>query len=97
MNKVKCIPSFTLLVSFLCLALVGAILLPMLTVRLQPLHYNPSLTVSYSLPNSSARVVKMEETSKLCHSWDTIGWQTSQSVTLVCRTKRNIKESSEII
>ena len=57
--------SFTLLVFFLCLALVGAILLPMLTVRLQPLHYNPSLTVSYSLPYSSARVVEMEVTSIL--------------------------------
>lgn len=57
--------SFTLIVSFLCLALVGAILLPMLTVRLQPLHYNPSITVSFSMPNSSARVVEMEVTSKL--------------------------------
>ncbi len=65
MNKSVRASSFPLLVSFLCLALVGAILLPMLTVRLQPLHYNPSLTVSYSLPNSSARVVEMEVTSKL--------------------------------
>lgn len=59
------IPSFTLIVSFLCTALVGAIMLPMLTVRLQPIHYNPSITVSFSLPNNSARVVEMEVTSKL--------------------------------
>ncbi|MBQ8593586.1 MAG: efflux RND transporter permease subunit [Bacteroidaceae bacterium] len=57
--------SFSIIVSFLCLALVGAIVLPMLTVRLQPIQYNPSLTVSFSLPNSSARVVEMEVTSKL--------------------------------
>lgn len=57
--------SFTLIVFFLCVALVGAIMLPMLTVRLQPIHYNPSITVSFSLPNNSARVVEMEVTSKL--------------------------------
>lgn len=57
--------AFTLIVSFLCVALVGAIMLPMLTVRLQPIHYNPSITVSFSLPNNSARVVEMEVTSKL--------------------------------
>ena len=57
--------SFTLIVLFLCLALVGTIMLPMLSVRLQPLHYNPSISVSFSLPNSSARVVEMEVTSKL--------------------------------
>ena len=57
--------SFTIIVSFLCIALVGAIMLPMLTVRLHPLRYNPSITVNFSLPGSSARVVEMEATSKL--------------------------------
>ena len=57
--------SFPLIISFLCIALVGAIMLPMLTVRLHPLRYNPSITVNFSLPGSSARVVEMEATSKL--------------------------------
>lgn len=57
--------SFAVIVSFLCVALVGAIMLPMLTVRLHPLRYNPSITVNFSLPGSSARVVEMEATSKL--------------------------------
>ena len=57
--------SFAVIVSFLCIALVGAIMLPMLTVRLHPLRYNPSITVNFSLPGSSARVVEMEATSKL--------------------------------
>ena len=57
--------SFTLIVGFLCMALVGAALLPLLPVRLHPSRVNPSLTVSFSLPNSSPRVVEMEVTSKL--------------------------------
>ena len=57
--------SFAVIVSFLCIALVGAIMLPMQTVRLHPLRYNPSITVNFSLPGSSARVVEMEATSKL--------------------------------
>ncbi len=65
MNKSVRTSSFTLIVSFLCAALVGATLLPLLPVRLHPSRVNPSLTVSFSLPNSSARVVEMEVTSKL--------------------------------
>ncbi len=65
MNKSVRTSSFTLIVGFLCAALVGAALLPLLPVRLYPSRVNPSLTVSFSLPNSSARVVEMEVTSKL--------------------------------
>lgn len=65
MNKSVKTSSFTLIVGFLCVALVGAALLPLLPVRLHPSRVNPSLTVSFSLPNSSARVVEMEVTSKL--------------------------------
>lgn len=57
--------SFPLIITFLCLALVGSTMLPMLTVRLHPLRYNPSISVSYNMPSSSARVVEMEVTSKL--------------------------------
>lgn len=57
--------SFPLIITFLCLALVGATMLPMLTVRLHPLRYNPSISVSYNMPGNSARVVEMEVTSKL--------------------------------
>ena len=56
---------FTLVVSFLCIALVGAAMLPLLTVRLNPLHYNPTIAVGFSMYGSSARVVEMEVTSKL--------------------------------
>ena len=40
-------------------------MLPLLTVRLSPLHYNPTIAVGFSMYGSSARVVEMEVTSKL--------------------------------
>ena len=57
--------SFTIVVSFLCIALVGAAMLPLLTMRFNTLHYNPTITVGFSMYGSSARVVEMEVTSKL--------------------------------
>lgn len=65
MSKYSKKSSFPLIITFLCLALVGATTLPMLTVRLHPLRYNPSISVSYNMPGNSARVVEMEVTSKL--------------------------------
>lgn len=59
------ISSFTLIVSFLCVALVGLALLPMLPVKLSPSRTLPRLTVSYSMPGNSARVIEMEVTSRL--------------------------------
>lgn len=65
MKKTVRTSSFALIVGFLCVALIGAALLPLLPVRLYPSRVTPSLTISFSLPNSSARVVEMEVTSKL--------------------------------
>lgn len=65
MKKTVRTSSFTLIVGFLCMALIGVALLPLLPVRLHPSRVNPSLTISFNLPNSSARVVEMEVTSKL--------------------------------
>lgn len=57
--------SFTLIVSFICLALVGLALIPMLPVKLNPSRSLPGFTVSYSMPNASSRVIEMEVTSRL--------------------------------
>ena len=57
--------SFTLIVTFVCLSLVGLALLPLLPVRLSPSSTMPGLTVSFSMPGNSARVVEAEVTSKL--------------------------------
>ncbi|MCR5574297.1 MAG: efflux RND transporter permease subunit [Bacteroidaceae bacterium] len=61
----KRLSSFTVIVSFACLALVGLALLPLLPVKLNPSRTLPGFTVSYAVPNTSARVVEMEVTSKL--------------------------------
>lgn len=56
---------FTLIVAFVCLALVGLALVPMLPVKLNPSRTLPGFTVQFSMPGTSSRVVEMEATSKL--------------------------------
>ncbi|MBO7418845.1 MAG: efflux RND transporter permease subunit [Bacteroidaceae bacterium] len=62
MNRIS---SFSVIVSFVCLALVGLAMLPLLPVKLNPSRTLPGFTVSYTVPNSSSRVVEMEVTSRL--------------------------------
>lgn len=57
--------AFTLIVAFICVALVGVSLLPLLPVKLNPSGTLPGFSVGFSMPGSSARVVEMEATSKL--------------------------------
>lgn len=57
--------AFTLIVSFICLALVGLALIPLLPVKLNPSRTLPGFTVQFSMSGISARVVEMEVTSKL--------------------------------
>ena len=61
----KRLSSFTVIVSFIALALVGIALLPLLPVKLSPSRSLPSLTISFSMPNNSARVIESEVTSRL--------------------------------
>lgn len=53
------------IIPFICLALLGIAVLPLLTVKLAPSRDLPSLTVAFSMSDNSARVVEMEATSKL--------------------------------
>lgn len=62
MNKAS---SFTVIVTFVCLALVGMALIPLLPVKLNPSRSLPGFTVRFSMPGTSSRVVEMEATSKL--------------------------------
>lgn len=57
--------AFTLIVAFICVALVGVAFIPLLPVKLNPSHTLPGFTVRFSMPGTSARVVEMEATSKL--------------------------------
>lgn len=57
--------SFTLIVTFVCLSLVGLALVPLLPVKLSPSRDMPGISVSFSMPGNSARVVETEVTSRL--------------------------------
>ncbi len=59
------ISSFSVIVTFIAIALIGMVLLPKLTVKLYPARYTPQLSVGFVMTGSSARVVEVEVTSKL--------------------------------
>ena len=65
MNKHYTFSPFTLIVTFVCLSLVGLALLPLLPVKLSPSQSLPGLTVSFSMPGNSSRVIEAEVTSRL--------------------------------
>lgn len=56
---------FSIIVIAIALALLGLLLLPMLPVKLFPSHELPSLSVSFSMPGNSSRVVEQEVTSRI--------------------------------
>ena len=57
--------AFTLIVAFVCVALVGVAIIPLLPVKLNPSRTLPGFTVRFSMSGTSARVVEMTATSKL--------------------------------
>lgn len=62
---VKHFSSFSIIVISVCLSLLGIILIPELSVKLNPSTQLPRVSVSFSMYGQSARVVEMEVTSKL--------------------------------
>ena len=65
MSQKNSISAFTVIVTFISIALVGIALIPLLPVKLAPSRTLPALTVSFSMPNNAARIIEMEATSKL--------------------------------
>ena len=65
MSKLRNLSSFTLIVTFVCLSLIGLVLVPLLPVKLAPSRTLPGLTISFSMPGNSSRVIETEVTSKL--------------------------------
>lgn len=57
--------SFTILTTFICLSIIGASLIPLLSIQLSPTRSNKSLSVNFSWQDASAKVVEQEVTSKL--------------------------------
>lgn len=65
MSNFRNLSSFTLIVAFVCLSLIGFVLVPLLPVKLAPSRTLPGLTISFSMPGNSSRVIEAEVTSKL--------------------------------
>ncbi|MHC1780744.1 MAG: efflux RND transporter permease subunit [Bacteroidales bacterium] len=59
------IPSFSVILIFVVLVIVGAGIAPLLSLQYSPTVKGKNLTVSYSWPGASARVIESEVTSKL--------------------------------
>lgn len=65
MSKLRNLSSFTLIVTFVCLSLIGLAMVPLLPVKLAPSRTLPGLTISFNMPGNSSRVIEAEVTSKL--------------------------------
>jgi multidrug efflux pump subunit AcrB len=65
LKKTSLISSFTVIVAFVAVSLIGLAVIPSLTVKLSPSRTLPSLTVRFDMSGSSARIVEMEVTSRL--------------------------------
>lgn len=65
MRKKRGISSFSVIVVFLAMAMLGCVLMPLLPVKLVPSETLPSVNVSYSFPGASARTVEAEVTAPL--------------------------------
>ncbi|NMH89372.1 hypothetical protein, partial [Flavivirga algicola] len=57
--------TFSTLIAFICLSIVGACLIPLISVQLAPTKTLPSIHVNYSWRDASAKVIEQEVTSKL--------------------------------
>lgn len=58
-------PSFSIIVVAICLVIIGAILVPQLSVKLNPSRKYPVVHISFNMWGQSARVIETEVTSKL--------------------------------
>lgn len=59
------VSSFSIILIAVCLTIVGAFLLPRLSLKLSPTKTLPQITVYYNMYGSSPRIVEIEATSKL--------------------------------
>jgi len=57
--------TFTINILFVMLIIIGAAVIPLLSLQLNPTRYLPSLTISWNWPESPVRVVEQEVTTVL--------------------------------
>lgn len=65
MDRKRYISSFSVIVTFIALALLGCAVIPLLPVRLNPSETLPAITVSFDMQGSGSRTVESEVTSRL--------------------------------
>ena len=65
MKNEKNISSFSIIIIFILLSIIGLSLIPRLNVSLVPSRTLPSINVSYNWYNTSARIIENEVTTKL--------------------------------
>ena len=59
------ISSFSIIIAFVCLSVLGLFFIPQLSVKLNPSRKLPVVNVSFTMHGQSARAIEMEVTSKL--------------------------------
>ncbi len=64
--------SFSILTIFTCLSIIGASLIPLLSVQLTPSKTLPSIHVYFSWQDASAKAIEQEVTSKLEGVFNTV-------------------------
>lgn len=64
--------SFSVLTVFICLSIIGASLIPQLSIQLTPSKELPSININYRWQDASAKVMEQEVTSKLEGVFNTV-------------------------
>lgn len=57
--------SFSIIITFLCLSIVGASLIPLLSVKLNPSKTTSNITINFSWKNASAKIIEQKVTAKI--------------------------------
>ncbi|WP_396603270.1 efflux RND transporter permease subunit [Algibacter sp. R77976] len=64
--------SFSILIAFVCLSIIGASLIPLLNIKLSPSEKTASIGINYTWQGVSAKLIEQEVTSKLEGVFNTI-------------------------
>ncbi|GAL71901.1 RND multidrug efflux transporter [Jejuia pallidilutea] len=64
--------SFSIIIVFVCLSIIGISIIPLLSVQLTPSSTKPSITINYRWQDASAKAIEQEVTSKLEGVFNTI-------------------------
>ncbi|MHA7944847.1 efflux RND transporter permease subunit [Formosa sp. 3Alg 14/1] len=71
-SKKRKLSSFSVIVVCLCLSIIGASLIPLLSVQLTPSKTNTALKINFNWNDASAKVIEQEVTSKLEGVFNTV-------------------------